>query len=78
MSDHEHDKFSMDSAYFDPQVYFEKIVKEESLQNTLSVANKLIAEVRELDGERQSLVYNHHHELVEASATIGKVCLFSL
>lgn len=30
--------------------------------------------MRELDGERQSLVYNHHHELIEASDTIKKVC----
>lgn len=29
-------------------------------------------EIRELDGERQSLVYNHHHELIEASDTIRK------
>ncbi|MBW0494585.1 hypothetical protein O181_034300 [Austropuccinia psidii MF-1] len=28
---------------------------------------------RELDAKRQSLVYNHHHELVEASETIGKM-----
>lgn len=33
----------------------------------------LRAEIRELDGERQSLVYNHHHELIDASDTIRKV-----
>lgn len=36
-------------------------------------AAPLCAEIRELDGERQSLVYNHHHELIEASDTIRKV-----
>ncbi|SCV68759.1 BQ2448_880 [Microbotryum intermedium] len=30
-------------------------------------------EIRELDGERQSLVYNHHHELIQASDTIRKM-----
>lgn len=35
------------------------------------------AEIRELDGERQSLVYNHHHELIEASDTIKKVGIHS-
>jgi hypothetical protein len=34
-------------------------------------------EIRELDGERQSLVYNHHHELIDASDTIKKVPLLS-
>ena len=32
-----------------------------------------ISEMRELDSERQSLVYNHHHELIAASDTIAAV-----
>lgn len=35
-----------------------------------------MAEIRELDSERQSLVYNHHHELIAASDTIAAVGLF--
>lgn len=31
------------------------------------------AEIRQLDSERQSLVYNHHHELIAASDTIAAV-----
>lgn len=30
-------------------------------------------EIRELDSERQSLVYNHHSDLIAASDTIGAV-----
>jgi hypothetical protein len=30
-------------------------------------------EMRQLDGERQSLVYNHHHELIDATDTISAV-----
>ena len=30
-------------------------------------------EIRQLDSERQSLVYNHHHELIAASDTIAAV-----
>ena len=33
----------------------------------------LVSEIRQLDGERQSLVYNHHHELIAASDTIRAV-----
>lgn len=40
-----------------------------------STQRSLTAEIRELDSERQSLVYNHHHELIAASDTIGAVCL---
>ncbi len=31
------------------------------------------AEVRQLETDRQALVYNHHHELVAASDTIRAV-----
>jgi hypothetical protein len=34
------------------------------------------SEIKELDSERQSLVYNHHHELIAARDTIAAVCLF--
>jgi vacuolar protein sorting-associated protein 51 len=34
-----------------------------------------LTEIRELDGERQSLVYNHHHELIAASDTIAAVLM---
>ena len=37
----------------------------------------MCTEIRELDSERQSLVYNHHHELLAASDTIAAVCAFS-
>lgn len=33
----------------------------------------LCTEIRQLDSERQSLVYNHHHELIAASDTIAAV-----
>jgi len=33
--------------------------------------NELLTEIRQLDSERQSLVYNHHHELIAASDTIA-------
>lgn len=35
------------------------------------------SEIRQLDSERQSLVYNHHHELIAASDTISAVSLFT-
>jgi hypothetical protein len=35
-------------------------------------------EIRQLDSDRQSLVYNHHHELIAASDTISAVCYLDL
>ncbi|KAI8456203.1 Vps51/Vps67-domain-containing protein [Phakopsora pachyrhizi] len=67
------DSISIDSPDFDPNAYFKKLIKDSSLKSLISTANGVISDIRELDGERQNLVYNHHHELVEASETIGKV-----
>lgn len=38
----------------------------------------MVLEIRELDSERQALVYNHHHELIAASDTIAAVRKFAL
>ncbi|KAJ8521901.1 hypothetical protein ONZ45_g1474 [Pleurotus djamor] len=39
----------------------------------INVSQATALEIRELDSERQSLVYNHHHELIAASDTIAAV-----
>ena len=35
-------------------------------------------EMRQLDSERQALVYNHHHELIDATDTISAVSILVL
>lgn len=62
-----------DSNGFDAQAAFQTMLQEKSLSQLLKTESDLLTEIRELDGERQSLVYNHHHELVSASETIGRV-----
>lgn len=42
----------------------------------LKKENETLTEIKELDSERQALVYNHHHELIDASDTIKKVQSF--
>ncbi|GAA6014846.1 hypothetical protein JCM8202_004789 [Rhodotorula sphaerocarpa] len=60
-------------ATFDPTAYFQELASNASLPDLLRRENELLNEIRELDGERQSLVYNHHHELIDASDTIRKM-----
>ncbi|KAH9820260.1 hypothetical protein DFH28DRAFT_1218701 [Melampsora americana] len=50
-----------------------RLMKTFDLNSILSKTNMIFNQIRELDSERQSLVYNHHHELVDASLTIGKM-----
>lgn len=44
---------------------------EKSLTDLLKTSNELMDGIRDLHAERQSLVYNHHQELVNASETVG-------
>ena len=39
----------------------------------MTVTSDVAIEIRQLDSERQSLVYNHHHELIAANDTIAAV-----
>ncbi|UZJ51577.1 hypothetical protein CBS101457_000897 [Exobasidium rhododendri] len=61
------------SVGFDAQAAFQAMLQEKTLTQLLKSESDLLTEIRELDGERQSLVYNHHHELVSATETIGKM-----
>lgn len=65
----------VDSSAFDAKAYYEQLITTASLPALLKRENGLLSEIRELDSERQSLVYNHHHELIAASDTIAAVRL---
>ncbi|KAF5359768.1 hypothetical protein D9756_003246 [Leucocoprinus leucothites] len=65
------DPMNMDSTAFDAKSYYEQLITTSSLPTLIKRENELITEIRELDSERQSLVYNHHHELIAASDTIA-------
>ncbi|KAF4613582.1 hypothetical protein D9613_007647 [Agrocybe pediades] len=61
----------LDSSAFDAKSYYEQLITTSSLPALLKRENELLSEIRQLDSERQSLVYNHHHELIAASDTIS-------
>ncbi|KAI0346167.1 hypothetical protein BDW22DRAFT_1303856, partial [Trametopsis cervina] len=65
------DPMNLDSTAFDAKAYYEQLITTSSLPTLLKRENELLTEIRELDSERQSLVYNHHHELIAASDTIA-------
>ncbi|KAF8121742.1 Vps51/Vps67-domain-containing protein [Boletus edulis] len=67
------DPMNMDSPTFDAKTYYDQLITTSSLPALLKRENELLAEIRQLDSERQSLVYGHHHELIAASDTIAAV-----
>ncbi|CEL55981.1 Vacuolar protein sorting-associated protein 51 homolog OS=Dictyostelium discoideum GN=vps51 PE=3 SV=1 [Rhizoctonia solani AG-1 IB] len=64
------DPMDLDSSNFDAKAYYEHLITTATLPELLKKENELVQEIKQLDGERQSLVYNHHHELIAASDTI--------
>ncbi|KAE9396453.1 hypothetical protein BT96DRAFT_966456 [Gymnopus androsaceus JB14] len=69
----ERDPMNMDSPSFDAKTYYSQLITTANLSTLLKKENDLVGEIRLLDAERQNLVYNHHHELVAASDTIGAI-----
>ncbi|KAI0300874.1 Vps51/Vps67-domain-containing protein [Russula brevipes] len=68
------DPMDLDSPAFDAKAYYDQLITTASLTTLLKKENELLAgdpDMRQLDSERQSLVYNHHHELIEATDTIS-------
>ncbi|TFK40160.1 Vps51/Vps67-domain-containing protein [Crucibulum laeve] len=65
------DPMNLNSPAFDAKSYYEQLITTSSLPALLKRENELLTEIRQLDSERQSLVYNHHHELIAASDTIA-------
>ncbi|KAF5393305.1 hypothetical protein D9757_000486 [Collybiopsis confluens] len=67
----ERDPMNMDSPSFDSKAYYSQLITTANLFTLLKKENEIVGEIRQLDSERQNLVYNHHHELIAASDTIG-------
>ncbi|KAK6352799.1 hypothetical protein TWF696_004802 [Orbilia brochopaga] len=60
----------LDSASFDPQICVDGLVASRDLKGLLKVENGLVNDIRGLDGERKSLVYDNYNKLIAATDTI--------
>jgi len=60
----------IDSSAFDAKAYYDQLITVSTLPTLLKRDNELVSQIRQLEGDRQALVYNHHHELIAASDTI--------
>ncbi|KAF3939275.1 hypothetical protein ABW19_dt0207584 [Dactylella cylindrospora] len=60
----------LDASSFDAQTYVEKLAGGHNLKGLLRVENGLVNDIRGLDGERKSLVYDNYNKLIAATDTI--------
>ena len=63
----------LDSDSFDPEAYVRKILDTKHLDEMLKIENRLISEIRSLDGEKKALVYDNYSKLIAATDTIRKM-----
>ena len=75
----------LDKEDFDGKDYVDKLVRERNLTNLVAMENELVQgtfviktwiadlDIRNLDGERKSLVYDNYNKLIAATETIRKV-----
>jgi len=62
-----------ESELSDPKQLFDHLYNTASLADMIEKDKETVEEIKELESERQALVYNHHHELIAASDTIHKM-----
>lgn len=67
------DPMNINSSSFDPETFLNKQIKEKSLAELMDLENEIVKEVRSLDSEMQTLVYENYNKFISATDTIRKV-----
>ncbi|KAI7885230.1 hypothetical protein K492DRAFT_172163 [Lichtheimia hyalospora FSU 10163] len=63
----------IDSDTFEPNKYFSRLLKEKTLSGLIKRDNELVAEIREIDGDMKTLVYENYSKFISATDTIRKM-----
>ncbi|KAJ3366707.1 Vacuolar protein sorting-associated protein 51 [Allomyces javanicus] len=67
------DATDLASETFDVEKTFKILINEKSLPGLLKRDNELITEMKQIDGERKTLVYENYTKLIDASSTIRRM-----
>ncbi|KAI8997615.1 Vps51/Vps67-domain-containing protein [Pilobolus umbonatus] len=65
--------FDLDGDTFNASKYFAYLLKEKSLQSLVTRDNNLVAEIKEIDGDMKTLVYENYSKFISANDTIRKM-----
>ncbi|KAI7862722.1 Vps51/Vps67-domain-containing protein, partial [Spinellus fusiger] len=63
----------IDSAAFNSAKYFAKLVKESPLNELMQHNRKITGDIREIDGDMKTLVYENYSKFISATDTIQKM-----
>uniref|UniRef100_A0A4W4FAP8 Vacuolar protein sorting-associated protein 51 homolog n=1 Tax=Electrophorus electricus TaxID=8005 RepID=A0A4W4FAP8_ELEEL len=67
------DPCDINGPHFDPEVYLNKLRKECSLAELMDQENCMVKQIRSLDSDMQTLVYENYNKFISATDTIRKM-----
>ncbi|KAG0335644.1 Vacuolar protein sorting-associated protein 51 [Podila horticola] len=67
------DPYDLDSHGFEVDKYMHKIFVEKQLPGLIQTDNELVADIRQLDGDMKTLVYENYSKFLSATDTINKM-----
>ncbi|KAF9428628.1 Vacuolar protein sorting-associated protein 51 [Podila epigama] len=67
------DPYDLDSHAFEVDKYMHKIFVEKQLPGLVQTDNDLVADIRQLDGDMKTLVYENYSKFLSATDTINKM-----
>lgn len=67
------DPCDIDGAHFKPEIYLSKLIQEKSLTELMDKESEMLRQIRSLDSDMQTLVYENYNKFISATDTIRKV-----
>ncbi|KAF9950929.1 Vacuolar protein sorting-associated protein 51 [Mortierella alpina] len=67
------DPYDLDSHAFEVDKYMHKMFVEKQLPGLIQADNELVADIRQLDGDMKTLVYENYSKFLSATDTINKM-----
>eukprot|EP01133_Synstelium_polycarpum_P006098 gene6098-7063_t len=67
------DPLNLDSPSFDIKTFFETMIKRSSLSQLVSKDTEMVSEIRTLDGDMKTLVYENYTKFINATDIIKKM-----
>ncbi|KAI8321073.1 hypothetical protein GQ54DRAFT_251753, partial [Martensiomyces pterosporus] len=63
----------IDTAAFDSKKYLKKLLLEKGVPGLLAADNELVSEIRQIDGDMKTMVYENYSKFISATETIRKM-----
>ena len=67
------DPCDINGAHFKPDVYLGKLIREKSLTELMDKESEMLRQIKSLDSDMQTLVYENYNKFISATDTIRKV-----